>query len=246
MVTTVTGHCSQCHKVWTQQTRQGLCPWCGKLATCQTTQTQALRSIKSSRRRQQRQAPVNGNGYDQLDGKWLTYYQIASRFNHKAKPQDRGDLLHDIMITLSIAEQSNGHKPFSQAQMYRIASFTVADYWYRHYKVTNGLDCQHCSKAQRHKCKEDDLYRECPKAITIESLNKPILDSEGNLTELGELIADDKALDLDAWVSDKVWEIGYKPRLVEVAYKLKGGYPLDNKDDCYLRRFRRGEQKKLF
>ena len=35
----------------------------------------------------------------------------------------------------------------------------------------------------------------------MESLNKPIIDSEGNLTELGELIADDKAIDLDAWVA---------------------------------------------
>jgi hypothetical protein len=129
--------------------------------------------------------------------------------------------------------------------MYRIASFTVADYWYRHYKVTNGLDCQHCSKAQRQKCKQDDLYRECPKAIKLESLNKPILDSEGNLTELGELIADDKALDLDAWVSDKVWEIGYKPRLVEIAYKLNAGLPLTKTDRQYLWRFRKPEQKTL-
>ena len=38
----------------------------------------------------------------------------------------------------------------------------------------------------------------------LESLDKPILDSEGNLTTLGELIADDKALELDGWVSDSV------------------------------------------
>lgn len=245
MTTAVTGYCSQCHKVWTLKTRQGLCRWCGKLATCQTTQTQALRSIKSSPKRRKRQAPSNGNAYDQLDGKWLTYYQIASRFNHKAKPQDRQDLLHDIMITLAVAEQNNGHKPFTQAQMYRIASFTVADYWYRHYKVNNGLDCQHCSKAQRQKCKQDDLYRECPKAIKLESLNKPILDSEGNLTELGELIADDKALDLDAWVSDKVWELGYPQRQVDIAYKLKGGYPLTIADRKYLWKWRKREQKRL-
>ena len=246
MTTTVTGHCSKCHKVWTLKTRQGVCRWCGKLATCQTATTEALRSIKSSPKRRKRQAPVNGNGYDQLDGKWLTYYRIASRFSHKAKPQDRGDLLHDIMITLAVAEQNNGHKPFSQAQLYRIASVTVSHYWYRYYKVANGLDCQHCSKAQRQKCRANCLYQECPKAITIESLNKPILDSEGNLTELGELIADDKALDLDAWVSDKVWEIGYPKRQVEIAYKLNGGYPLTDKDRQYLSRYRRQEQKTLF
>jgi hypothetical protein len=130
--------------------------------------------------------------------------------------------------------------------MYRIASFTVADYWRAEKRHDNGIDCGSCSKAQRQKCKQDDLYRECPKAITIESLNKPILDSEGNLTELGELIADDKALDLDAWVSDKVWGLGYKPRLVEIAYKLKGGYPLTNADMIYLCRYRKRQQKRLF
>ena len=242
----MTGHCSNCGKIWTLETRQGLCQWCGKLATCQTTRTQTLRSIKSSSKHRKRQAPISGNGYDQLNGKWLTYYQIASRFNHKAKTQDREDLLHDIMITLAVAEQSNGNKPFSQPQMYRIASVTVSHYWYRYYKVNNGLDCQHCSKAQRQKCKQDDLYRECPKAIKLESLNKPILDSEGNLTELGELIADEKAIDLNAWVSDKVWELGKPQRLVDIAYKLKGGYPLTDKDRQYLSRYRRQEQKRLF
>jgi hypothetical protein len=129
--------------------------------------------------------------------------------------------------------------------MYRIASFTVADYWYRHYKVNNGLDCQHCSKTQRQKCRANYLYPDCPKAIKLESLNKPILDSEGNLTELGELIADDKALDLDAWVSDKVWEIGKPQRQVDIAYKLKGGYPLTIADRKYLWKWRKREQKRL-
>jgi hypothetical protein len=131
--------------------------------------------------------------------------------------------------------------------MYRIASRAVADYWFNYYKINNGLDCQHCSKAQRHKCKEGDLYTQCPKAIKLESLHKPIIDGEGNLTELGELIADPKSLDLDAWANDtSVWEIGYKPRLVEIAYKLKAGIPLDWKDHKYLQRYRQQEQKSLF
>ena len=89
------------------------------------------------------------------------------------------------------------------------------------------------------------LYADCPKAIKLESLNKPIVDSEGNLTELGELIADDKAIDLDGWVSDSTWELGYPQRLVDIAYKLKGGYPLTNADMIYLCRYRKQEQKRL-
>jgi hypothetical protein len=68
-------------------------------------------------------------------------------------------------------------------------------FWYEHYEIINGLDCRHCSQNQRQDCREHDLYHQCPKLIKLESLNKPILDSEGNITKLGELVADDKALD---------------------------------------------------
>jgi len=242
------GHCSQCGKVWVLNEAQGVCPWCGKSATCQQHRTQALRSIKSRGKRYKTQASANGNGhngYDQLEGKWLVRYKVASKFAHKAKPYDTEDLLHTIILRLALAEQRNGHKPFTEAVMYRIASHTVADYWFNHYKVNNGLDCQHCSKAQRQKCKEKDLYRECPKAIKLGSLNKPVIDSEGNLTEFGELIADDKAMELGAWVSETIWQLGYKPRLVAIAQKLHIGDKLDWRDYKYLERYRQSEQKKL-
>jgi hypothetical protein len=161
-------------------------------------------------------------------------------------PEDRRDLLHTIILTLAVAERNNGHKPFTEGTMYRIASRCVADYWFKHYKITNGLDCQHCSKAQRRKCREDDLYAECPKAIRLEYLSKPILDDEGNLTELGELIADPKSLDLDVWDRDYLWQLGYKPRLVDIALKLDRGEALTNSDTIYLCRFRKQEQKRLF
>jgi len=238
------GHCSRCGKVWTLNERQGVCQWCGKPANCQST-TAKPRHIKSSLRRRKRQSEANGNGYDQLEGEYATYYKVACRFNRKAKAQDTEDLLHDIILTLAVAGRNNSHKPFTEAVMYRIASRAQADYWFRHYKLTMGLDCGHCSKAQRRKCKEHWLYGECPKAIKLESLNKPIIDGEGNTTELGELIADDKAIDLDAWVSDSTWEIGYPKRLVAIAYKLKAGIPLTNKDHQYLWYWRKREQKRL-
>ena len=238
------GHCSRCGKVWTLEERQGVCQWCNKPASCQSS-TSKPRHVKSSRRREQRQANGNGNGYDHLDGEWLTYYRVASRFAHKAKAEDTQDLLHDIILTLATTDRNNGHKPFTEAVMYRIASRAQADYWFKHYKLTMGLDCGHCSQAQRHKCKEDWLYGDCPKAIKLESLNKPVIDSEGNTTELGDLIADDKALDLDAWVSNSTWEIGYPKRLVAIAYKLKAGEALNNYDRLCLARYRKREQKKL-
>ena len=137
-------------------------------------------------------------------------------------------------------------KPFTEAVMYRIASRTVADYWRTYYKANNGLDCGSCSKAQRQKCKEDYLYSECPKAINLESLNKPIIDSEGHTTELGELIADDKALDLDAWVDARTFLLGFSQRLLLIADKLNSGQALAVADRKYLCKWRKREQKTLF
>jgi hypothetical protein len=171
-----------------------------------------LRSIKSRSNGRKRQAPSNGNGYDQLTGDWLTYYQVASRFSHKAQARDREDLLHDIMVTLADVARNNGHKPFTEVAMYRVASVTVADYWRAQYRLTNGLDCGSCSKAQRRKCHKDWLYTDCPKAIKLEYLSQPIANDDGNLTELGELIADDKAIDLDAWLDSKTFLTGCPQR----------------------------------
>ena len=238
------GHCSRCGKIWVLNQRQGVCPWCGHLAICQSSQAKP-RHTKSNRRHNQRQDDHNGNSYDQLEGQWLTYYRVASRFAHKAKAEDTQDLLHDIIITLARAERNNGHKPFTKAVMYRIASYAQAHYWYSHYRLTMGLDCGHCSSKQRRKCKEGWLYGECPKVIKLESLNKPVIDSEGNTTELGELIADDKAIELDAWVSNSTWEIGYPKRLVEIAYKLHRGDNLSPTDSQYLWRYRKQAQKSL-
>jgi DNA-directed RNA polymerase specialized sigma24 family protein len=126
-----------------------------------------------------------GNGYDQLEDEWLTYYKVATKFVHKAQAQDRDDLLHDIILNLAVAGRNNGHKPDNASWMYRIASFTVAQYWRDYHLRVNGIDCGHCSNQQRKKCKADGLYgSECPRAIRTESLQKPIADGDGHLTEL--------------------------------------------------------------
>jgi hypothetical protein len=239
------GHCSKCHKVWKLKTEQGVCQWCGQMGICQTTKTQALRSIKSSRRQRQRQALAHGNGYDQLQGEWLTYYEVASKFNHKAKVEYREDLLQDIILTLASVASNNGHKPFTLPMMYRIASVSVANYWRGHYQLTNGLDCRWCSKAQKRSCKEDNLYSRCPRAVRLESLSKPIVDSEGNTTELGELVADDKAIDLDEWLDTKRFLLGCPQRLIAIANKLTDGEALSSYDRLYLCRYRKKQQQRL-
>jgi hypothetical protein len=246
------GYCSRCHKVWVLNERQGICPWCGHLAYCQSSQPKPRR-INSRSYRNNRQAPVVGSGYDQLEGQWHTYYKVALRFIGKVKPQDREDILQTIIITLADVERNNGHKsfdntqdkPFTEAVMYRIASRTVADYWFNHYSYNNGLDCRHCSKEQRQQCKEDNLYSQCPKAIKLERLNQPITDSEGNISELGELIADDNALDLDAWIDARTFLLSFPNRLLEIAQKKQNGQALTIADRKYLCKWRKREQKIL-
>lgn len=254
------GHCSKCGKVWTLNEGQGVCQWCSQSANLVTTKTKPRR-LKFSPRQRQKQDDHNNNGYDQLSDQhgwiattegfrwgtvhWATLYDVASKYANKGKAQDTEDLLHTILETLAVAERNNGHTPFTLGTLHRIARRCVADYWFDHYEINNGLDCRHCSKAQRTKCKEDYLYTECPKAITLESLHKPIIDSEGNMTELGELIADPDSLDRDFWDRESLWQLGYKPRLVEIANKLKAGEALSIADRKYLCKYRQQRQEKL-
>jgi DNA-directed RNA polymerase specialized sigma24 family protein len=186
------------------------------------------------------------NGYDQLNGDWAIYYKVATKFCHKAKAQDREDLLHTIILNLAIAHRSNGHKPDNPSWMYRIASVTVTHYWRDYYRITNGLDCRWCSKAQRQKCKQDWLYSECPKAISLESLNKPIVGDNGQITELGDLITDDKAIDLAEWTDINTFLRGCPQRLIAIAEKIREGKALTVADRKYLFKWRKKEQERLF
>ncbi len=121
----------------------------------------------------------------------------------------------------------------------------VAHYWRTQYKLTKGLDCGSCSQKQRAKCKEHFLYGECPKAVKVESLSKPITDAEGNVTELGETITDDRAIDLGAWLDARTFLLSFPSRLVLIAHKRLEGIPRDENDQKCLEGFRRREQKRL-
>ena len=62
---------------------------------------------------------------------------------------------------------------------------------------------------------------------------------------MGELIADDKALDLDAWLDIRTFLLGCPNRLIAIAQKRLDGISLDNADKLYLGKWRRREQKRL-
>ena len=228
------GHCSKCHKVWTLETRQGVCQWCGKLATCQNQRTQALRSLKSRSNGRKRQADHNGNGYDQLDGDWALYYKVARYFIHKVRFDDREDFLHDLMLEMAKvkAKYEAKGKPLTEAGLMRVASYELSEYWVNQRRLTTWLDCGNCSKEQRRKCREELLYSECPKYHQLVSLNATVdsADGDGEPSELIEFLADDNAIDIVARLDARRFLQGFPRRIVQIAYKKYSGYQLDGKD----------------
>jgi hypothetical protein len=240
----MTGHCSNCHKVWTLEERQGVCQWCSSNANCVTTRTKPRR-LKSSRTQRRKQVDDGNNGYDQLPEPYLGYYRIALRFAHKALIDEREDLLHDIIIGLARTGQTLAARgqQFTEIAQIRTAEHIKDHYWYQHYAYHNGLDCQHCSKAQRAKCRENWAYSDCHRAITLESINRPITDSEGNITELAELIADDKAIDLAEWLDARTFLIGAPIRLKSLAIKRNRGEELTHAERQYLSKLRKRYQQ---
>ncbi len=146
---------------------------------------------------------------------WQKYIEIADKFQHKAKPVDREDLRQDIILKLAEVASNNGHEPFSEGAMVRVASYTVMAYW-------------------------RDLMRK----PTILSLNGELSDGDGGTAELWQTLADDRAIDLEAWLDAKRWLLGCPKRLVAVAVKLYSGKRLDFKDYHYVERYRQKESKK--
>jgi len=227
-----------------QYERRGV--WCGQTESGQPT-TAKPRQLESNESAEGRQADNGNNGYDHLPEPYLTYYRVALRFAHKALLDEQEDLLHDIIEGLARVGKD---RTLSEAAMYRIAEHIKDHYWYKHYAYHNGLDCQHCSKTQRARCRAAWAYSawayyDCHRAVSLESINQPITDSEGNITELAELIADDKALDLAEWLDARVFLIGAPIRLKQIARKLYKGEALEYPERNYLSRLRKKRQLAL-
>jgi hypothetical protein len=189
----------------------------------------------------------NGNGYHNLDGDWLTYYKVAKNFTRKVRREDREDFLHDLLLAMArvkTAYDAKG-KELTEGGLVRIAQYEVNTYWRKSYLLNSGINCGMCVKKQRQRCKERDLYRQCPKAVKIESLDQLVDDGDGNKVELYQMIADDNAVDLVAVVDARLTLQGYPVKAVKLLYKRYAGYPLDKRERAYLSRFSRRAQKTL-
>ena len=153
--------------------------------------------------------------YAELNGEWRQWYEVAHRFEHKVPTQDRGDIRHNIILELAKA-RARDSQPIPILRAYRIASLTVALYW-----------------------------RQAMRKPTMLSLNSEISDGDGNTTELLETVADDRAIDVGAWLDARTFLLGCPMRLVQIAHKRLEGKPLTNREHQYLWRFRQKEQKSL-
>ena len=150
---------------------------------------------------------------------WSKYITIAKRYQHKAKPDDREDLNHDIVIAIAEAQKAkdnNGGGSLSDIAMMRIAAYQCQKYW-----------------------------RQVRRQSNISSLNTQLDNGDGDTTELIETIADDKAIDLDAWMDASVWLLGCPSRLIEIANKRVKSIPLNNAEMIYICRYRKKEQLAL-
>ena len=94
------------------------------------------------------------------------------------------------------------------------------------------------------KCKEGNLYSQCPKAIQIESLDTIVEDGNGDSTPLYELITDDNA-DFIPRLDARLIVDSYPKHFVQLAYKKQAGYPLTSTERNYYRRELKKAQKTL-
>jgi hypothetical protein len=145
---------------------------------------------------------------------WEKYMEIADNFQHKARFDDREDLRQDIAVRLAEVASIKA-EPLTLPAMLRVASFVTIEYW-----------------------------RDLKRQPIIFSLNETTEDDDGASVELSETLADDQAIDLEAWVDAKTWLHGCPRRLVKIACKKVKGKPLDLKDRLYLCRYRQKELKK--
>lgn len=182
--------------------------------------------------------------YEGLQGEWLEWLEVAKRYEVKVPTGERLDIRHTILLRLATVRQKTD-QPIPLYRAYRIASYSIADYYRQEGRLNTGLDCKHCSTAQRRQCRKHNLYSECPKLIKLVSLDDQWVGSDGQVHSLLDTVADDQALDLDDWVDCKTWLEGCPTRLVEIALKVTEGKPLNAKDRKYLSRYRKKTQISL-
>ena len=189
--------------------------------------------------------------YDQLDGEWKDWLEVAKRYERKIPVEDRLDYRHDCLLELHRARQRDC-KPLPILRAYRIASLMVAQYWREVNKPTTRV-CIYTGIAKERNCKECERKpirgQVCPwvAIYPIQSLDSEVEDTDGNTVTLMDTVATEDIHDMpEAWTEISTWLLGCPIRLVEIAEKRRDDEALSAKDRKYLQRYREQEQKSLF
>ena len=181
--------------------------------------------------------------YSQLVGEWRDWLEVARHYEHKVPSQDRLDMRHTILLELAKARRRD-NKPIPIHRAYRIASLTIALYWRevvkREVKVClySGLPVEpHCATCRHNQ------HKPCPYLALrpIQSLDSEVADSEGNTVGLKDTVADDQAVDLEAWLDIKTFLLGCPMRLIQIALKRRNGILLTDTEQRYFTRHRTQE-----
>ena len=164
--------------------------------------------------------PERSLSYSALNGDWGEWARLARRFADHVRGDDRDDLMHDIMVRLvEVArEYQETGKTLTEGGMVRVAAYTRRRYYH---------EKQRWAK------------------VSQVSLNTEVEDDNGMQTEMINVLADDRAIDLEAWMDAKTWLLGCPLRLAQIAYKRVNGIPLELADRKYLCKWWRREQKRL-
>lgn len=197
-------------------------PWLGICQNCNGGTPSAKIQLGNST------IPANKDGFDRengdnplsyarLEGDWGLYPGLVKFFASKVMPQDKDDFRHDLIMEMVIVKRRYDAKG---------KPFTE---W--------GMMRLGRYELARYWSME-------VRKPTILSLNEKVFADSDD--ELIDTLADDKAIDLEAWCDARLWLLGCPKRLIEIAHKRATGIALDhNKERPYLKYWRKKLQKRL-
>jgi hypothetical protein len=158
------------------------------------------------------------NGYDELEGDWAVFYKIARYFVYKVKKEDRADFLHDLLLKMAEvkAKYEAQGKLLREAGLMWVGRYEVRKYW----------------EKQRLRAR-----------VIVVSLNRQLRPDDGQ-TEFGEMLADNRVLDLDALVDAERFLESYPWSIAQIVYKRYNGLSVSDTERArfsYHRRKLQGE-----
>ena len=151
--------------------------------------------------------------YDRLEQPWRDWAKIAKVFAFQVDPQDREDLMHNIIVRLIevTEEYRQKGKPLTKWGYIRVAQYTRLRFYH-----------------------EKKRWRR----VFAVSLNSTVEDEDANETEFINTLVEQKGIDLDAWIDAKSHYLSSPEKVKRAIRKLLEGVQLSGYDWKLIRQFR--------